>query len=541
MDYNNATKEELITELIRLKQQAKYGLVFTRQEESVIEQCKSKMPVLKEITSRAVLGGGQDHALIEGDNYAGLLALLGTHKGKINCIYIDPPYNTGNKDFVYNDKFVDKEDGWRHSKWLSFMSERLKLAKGLLSDDGVIFISIDDNEQAQLKLLCDGIFGESNFINCAVWNKKKTHGRGATGMLDHHEYILIYCKNRQDKSLFGLLPDAKYIKQFKYEDDVDRYRLLPFEKSGNADQDRPKCKYPLIHSGISILPKKQWWRWGKETYEKNKHLVEFVKNKDGEYIPYTKDYLDLNNRRIIPSSIVCEMYNSSGVQDIKDIFGKIVFSNPKPKTLIKYIYNMLQNKSATILDFFAGSGTTFHAVAELNKEDGGNRQCILMTNNENQICEKITYQRCKKVIEGYTTPKGKVIEGTGGNLRYYKIKVAKADENKDQMRLNLKSKLFDQICLANNTYDLVKKTTGYKVYASDKLAVAFLLKSRPRYISSLIDFVGTIETPVKVYQAKTTGGIDNDLAEQFEYDDITFHPLSDDYIKSYLRVRNTNG
>ncbi|MCX8179110.1 MAG: site-specific DNA-methyltransferase, partial [Candidatus Aenigmarchaeota archaeon] len=167
-NYENWTKEELIEEIKRLKKRKKYGLIWEDKPEEVVELCKKKLPVLKEVKSKEIITDKNKpvNLLIEGDNYHALSVLNYTHAGKIDVIYIDPPYNTGNKDFIFNDHYVDKEDAYRHSKWLSFMERRLKLAKNLLKDTGVIFISIDDNEVAQLKILMDDsdLFGAHNFI-----------------------------------------------------------------------------------------------------------------------------------------------------------------------------------------------------------------------------------------------------------------------------------------------------------------------------------------------------------------------------------------
>ena len=193
-DFTNDEKAELIAGL----RKKKYGLVWENHVEDVEEHLREYLPVLKEETSKALTNGGEDapnHILIEGDNLDALTALTYTHEGKVDVIYIDPPYNTGNKDFVYNDSFVDSEDGYRHSKWLSFMEKRLKIAKKLLSDKGVIFISIDDNEQANLKLLCDEVFGQQTFVACPVRRRRNSQANLSKNISPIHEYVLIYKPN----------------------------------------------------------------------------------------------------------------------------------------------------------------------------------------------------------------------------------------------------------------------------------------------------------------------------------------------------------
>ena len=195
---NNQTKEKLLAEIERLKKELKkkkkYGLIWEDKPEDVVEMCKEKLPVLKEVKSKEIITDKNKpmNLLIEGDNYHALSVLNYTHKGKIDVIYIDPPYNTGNKDFIYNDHYVDREDSYRHSKWLSFMEKRLKLAKMLLSKEGVIFISIDDNEQAQLRLLCDSIFGEKNFVGEIIRKTKSMTGDQGAGFNLQHQILNIY-------------------------------------------------------------------------------------------------------------------------------------------------------------------------------------------------------------------------------------------------------------------------------------------------------------------------------------------------------------
>jgi len=201
-DYTNWDKKDLIKEIEQLRKRKKYGLVWEDKPENVVEQCKTELPVLEEVKSKEIITAPDKpvNLLIEGDNYHALSVLNYTHKGKIDVIYIDPPYNTGNKDFVYNDQYVDKEDAYRHSKWVSFMSKRLELAKSLLSKDGIIFISIDDNELAQLKLLCDEIFSENNFVSLNVVESGEVFGTKAAHadktFVKVKDYVLVYTKNK---------------------------------------------------------------------------------------------------------------------------------------------------------------------------------------------------------------------------------------------------------------------------------------------------------------------------------------------------------
>ncbi|MBQ8993348.1 MAG: site-specific DNA-methyltransferase [Turicibacter sp.] len=376
--------------------------------------------------------------MIEGDNYEAQKVLQSTHKGMFDVIYIDPPYNTG-KEFVYNDRIVGKEDSYRHSKWLSFISKRLDLAYNLLSYDGVIFISIDDNEMAQLKLLCDELFGEHNLISImprkTVEHIRKTANHELQNL---HDYVFFYAKDKQNVVL-----SKEYIgdKEYPHCDEKGNYLIKPFQNSGEngTREARPNLYYPIYYNkdtgllslnetpdSIKILPKKVKgkdgrWLWSKEKFLKDNDRLTLFKGsiykkeyewesvERGKYRTF-KTWLDLYQNRV-----------GSAVLNNLNLGDK--FSYPKPLELIKFLINLKKDDSLIVLDFFAGSGTTGHAVLELNQEDGGNRQFILCTNNENNICEEVTYERLKKVVEGYITPKGKVVEGIPSNLSYYKTKL----------------------------------------------------------------------------------------------------------------------
>ena len=290
----NGEKSALI-ELLR--KQKKYGLVWEDKPEDVEERLREELPVLIEDTSKAIISEEADapnHILIEGDNLEALTALAYTHEGQIDIIYIDPPYNTGNKDFVYNDQFVDKEDSYRHSKWLSFMAKRLRIAKQLLSDKGVIFISIDDNEQAQLKLLCDEIFGEKNFVSKFDW-RKKTGANDAKDIAVITESIFLYAKNHSltildniwardemsvNKNRYKLSDEYVGERGMYYLDTLDRGGLQ-YSDSMNFGIEAPDggIIYP---NGRSEFVNDGWiWKWGKEKVKwgiENKFL-EFVKSK----------------------------------------------------------------------------------------------------------------------------------------------------------------------------------------------------------------------------------------------------------------------
>ena len=448
MQLDGLTNEEKSELLGLLRKQKKYGLVWEDKPEDVEERLREELPVLVEDISKAIISTEADapnHILIEGDNLETLTALAYTHEGKIDVIYIDPPYNTGNNDFVYNDKFVDKEDSYRHSKWLSFMAKRLCIAKQLLSDKGVIFISIDDNEQAQLKLLCDEIFGENNFIASCVRKRRDSQANLSHNISPIHEYVFIFCKRYDD--LLNKIPAIIDDKDYRNPDNDPRgpYKTMPCTNKGGA-------VYSVTTPTGRIITEE--WRFKKETYDALLEDNRLVFPRGGEGKPRYKLFLrDKKNEGVLANTWLSEIAsNQQGTIELKDIFDELPFNNPKPIGLLKFLLILGSQTNSTILDFFAGSGTTLHATMQLNAEDGGHRKCILVTNNENNICEEVTYERNKRVIKGYTTPKGEEVAGLAGNtLRYYRTSFVGRNRSIKNMRqlMNLST---DMLCIKEDLY-----------------------------------------------------------------------------------------
>lgn len=407
-------------------------------------------------TETAVATG---NLIINGDNLEALKSLLPKYEGKVSCIYIDPPYNTGNESWVYNDnvnspkikkwlgKVVGKEseDLTRHDKWLCMMYPRLKLLHKLLAKDGAIFISIDDNEQANLKLMMDEIFGIGNFVkNIAVVNNLK--GRSDDKFIaTAHESLLIYQKGNFITN--GVEIPNEYYNEYKEKDSLGNYRLLGLRKRGSNSReiDRPNLFYPIYYNkmdnkisinrqdnSIEILPKLSNgengnWRWGKETLEKRINEIEIrIVKKRNEFDVFQKDYLDNDGieKRIKPKSFWqgSEFSSEAGTLQLKKIFEQKSFETPKSVDLIEYCLQQATNKNSIILDSFAGSGTTAHAVLNLNKQDQGNRKFILIEMEE--YAETITAERVKRVINGYADK-----EGTGGSFDYYSLGEPLFDEH----------------------------------------------------------------------------------------------------------------
>lgn len=447
------TNEEKSELLGLLRKQKKYGLVWEDKPEAVEERLREDLPVLIEDSTKAIISEDDDapnHILIEGDNLEALTALAYTHERKIDVIYIDPPYNTGNKDFVYNDHIVDREDSYRHSKWLSFMNKRLRIAKKLLSDKGVIFISIDDNEQAQLKLLCDDIFGGENFIADLIWQKKKGGGNDSRFVATEHEYVLAYAKNVRELPTIFISFDKEYVARYKEKDNIGRFFWDTFKRKSG------KQYYSIECPDGTILEKEEngepiSWLRSKPRFlsdlEQGEARIIKVKGK------WTVHFKQRQPEGYKPRSIMTDVgTTSSGADVLKELFNVTnLFNNPKPVDLILFLIKFVKNE-ITILDFFAGSGTTLHATMQLNAEDGCKRKCILVTNNENNICEEVTYERNKRVINGYTKPNGEYVEGLhNNNLRYYRTSFVGRNRSMKNMRqlMNLST---DMLCIKEDLY-----------------------------------------------------------------------------------------
>ena len=471
--YETFSREQLIDKILKLEKE-RYGLVWEDKEEEVAKQCDSELPLLKEDCTKEIICDSTlpYNIIIEGDNYHSLYALSFTHPKSIDVIYIDPPYNTGKKkEWKYNDSWVDENDKYRHSKWLSFMSKRLRLAKNLLKNSGII--SIDNNEVAQLKLLCDSIFGYKNFCGQIIWRKKSGGGQTDDFFVTEHEYILCYRRTSAFVWVDETIPISS--KGYKSEDNKGKYRLVKLAKWGSAAkrEDRPtmyfsltspdkKKIYPIAPDGTPGR-----WRVGRKKMKSliDDELIEWVEDNNGIWTPYEKVYYDgddvktLKNRSIYYS--VAETGDATRL--LTKIFGKKdVFENPKPIELIKELLSHSQN--AIVLDFFAGSASTGHAVLDMNKEDGGNRRFILCTNNENNICTEVTYPRIEKVIKGYSN-----IKGIPANLKYYTqtfVPVVTSDNDKRE----LVNRSTEMLCIAENCFELVRERDNHSDFSIFKNA-----------------------------------------------------------------------
>lgn len=521
--------------------------LMIEQDKQDFENNPSNNPVSRVNLENPVQDYAPNHTLIEGDNLHALTALTFTHENKIDVIYIDPPYNTGNKDFKYNDSFVDKEDSYRHSKWLSFMDKRLRIAKRLLSDKGVIFISIDENEAHNLKLLMDEIFGESNFVEQLIWNKRIPKNDKGIGNI--HEYVLLYAKLYSSEHSFVQKKDGiddvnlfvmslakkkisiqeaekevkKFFKKNGYDRGITLYNSLDknYKLWGKINVSWPNAKtvgprYDVLHPK-TLKPCKvpdRGWRFTKDTFDSFLDYENVEEQYDGSFVcgkiwfakdentqPSTIKYLEDVNEFLLRSILSTK---SDGSNELNDVLGIVNFDYPKPTDLLERLINSVNEKSATILDFFAGSGTTLHATMALNAEDGGSRQCILVTNNENNICEEVTYERNKRIIEGYTNAKGELIAGlSGNNLRYYKTAIVEREPSLRNKR-QLTRLATELLCIKEDCYT-PRATTDTSLQAFEEKAKRLLLLCDDAMIDEALEYLKswlsetTIESPIKVY------------------------------------------
>jgi adenine-specific DNA-methyltransferase len=562
----------------------KYGLVWEDKPEEVEEQLRTKLPILKEVKERAIINDTEtekhpNHILIEGDNLHALTALTFTHENKIDIIYIDPPYNTGSKeDFIYNDHYVDKEDTFRHSKWLSFMERRLTIAKKLLSEDGVIFISIGDDEIAQLTMLCNEIFTEQNQLGI-VARVAKTAGDKGNYFAPSKDYVLAFSKNKAlvkgfkdtvDETLFKKTETEGPKKGEKYRDDVAFYQSSLDPLRGCTNQryyvEAPDGSLllppgnifpPESTDGSKIPPKTKEdkvWRWSDSTYQEKKHLLVFKKSKrsplidsegkQAKYNIYTKSYLSERSLKgKSPRDFLDQFINRKGADYIKQF--DIDFNYSKPYELIKHFITITdKEKDAKILDFFAGSGSTLESVLSLNSEDKGSRHCILVTNNERNICEEITYPRSTRIIQEYKNSKGQIMPyHPKNNLRYYQCDFVDREPSLANKR-QLTQLATELLCIKEDCYQeatsSLNSNAWNKLFTNGHGQYVYVVYDDfyiEEAVESLSEFVAQVapESKIKVY---VFANGQYAYAEEFEdiTNNITLAALPDAIYKAYQNV-----
>jgi adenine-specific DNA-methyltransferase len=432
-NYDDYSREQLLRLLRERDRRPRFGLVWERDE--IAHDLSANNDFVAPDWDAQLSHGDapQENLIIEGDNFDALRFLRMTHAGRIKCIYIDPPYNTGNRDFIYNDRFVDKEDSYRHSKWLEFMYRRLELAKELLTEDGVIFVSIDDNEVFHLGLLMEQVFGVSNFLACIAWEKRYTRSNNAKLFYSLKDWIIVFRASpalATIKETRTLKADANYTNP---DHDPNGAWMTTSYVNPATKEKRPNLVYPITSPrGAEVRHPTHAWKYAKDEHERHKDesRLWWGQNNDAIY-PRLKLYLE-EAKPMVPVDLWS--YEDSGTTDeggneLKEIFGEAVFDNPKPTRLIERILRIATQPGDIVLDFFAGSGTTAHAVLKLNEEDNGRRRFILVSSTEatpeapdKNLCRDVCAERVRRVMAGYTNKKGQAVQGLGGGFAYLRCR-----------------------------------------------------------------------------------------------------------------------
>lgn len=469
-DENTGNLLSYLSELEKDVNGKKYGLVFEEHREEIDEVLDTHTPVLTESKDLFIDNGGQMNFLIEGDNLASLKLLEKTHKGRIDLIYIDPPYNRGKKDFIYDDDYIESDDTFKHSKWISFMKPRLQLAHGLLCKHGNIFISCDDNEVATIRLLCDEIFGDKNFQGHIHWRRRHNQPNDKNKLIGLvTEHIIVYSKDADELKKYGI---GKIAITGNYTNPDNDPKGPWTTNPWKAARGRGGCEYTITTpTGIQLT---ETWYGTQETFEKNLREGRVHWTKGGNGIPRIKIYQSeaeqqgqCANNWWSNADYGC---NQDATDELKEVFdGVCPFDNPKPSKLIKIIINLGSvNKKAIILDFFAGSGTTGDAVLQLNSEDiNSSRSFILCTNNENNICREVTYERIKRVIDK---------ENYEASLKYYKVNYIPIDE---RMYYEYADELLKHI------RELVELENGVNFVGNEEIGIVLTEEELDNFISQL--------------------------------------------------------
>jgi len=436
-NYEDYSKEQLIRLLRERDRRPRFGLVWERDEIDHDLSVNSDFVALDWDADLSCGDGPQQNLIIEGDNFDALRYLRMTHAGRVKCIYIDPPYNTGNRDFIYNDRFIDKDDAYRHSKWLEFMYRRLELAKELLSEDGVIFVSIDDNEVFHLGLLMEQLFGEASFVANVIWQKVDSPKNTAQHFSDDHEYILCYALNKSGWRPNRVPRTDVMNARYKNPDNDPRGPWLLSDLA--ARNPYSLGIYPITTRTGRIIegpPAGSYWRVSKEKLRELDADNRVWWGKDGNNRPGVKRFLSEVRDGVVPQTLwKWEAVGSTrhSKQELSDILaaesGDNLFVTPKPVALLERIMRIATQPGDIVLDFFAGSGTTAQAVLNLNRGDGGERRFILVSSTEataeapdKNLCRDVCAERVRRVISGYTNKKGQAVEGLGGGFAYLRCR-----------------------------------------------------------------------------------------------------------------------
>ena len=499
-----------------LRSVKKYGLVWDKEKvpEKIVSDCINNIPVLSHVVEKDVNQGGIEHLIIEGDNFQSLLCLKMMDQELFDFVYIDPPYNLGKSDFKYNDKYVEAEDTYRHSKWLNMMEKRLSLARSLMKPKASIFISIDDHECFDLKLLCDQIFGASNFVALLPTIMNLKGNNSEIGFAGTHEYTLVYSKTYPP--YLGEFPMSDEEIDGVWKQDAKGYYTqgagLKASGSDDSREDRPFCFYPFLIHGTKlsmitveeyqalynkttkqfdddylhklekkydelgygmIIPKTKTgfgrWRWAYDTARKD--LDEIIVAASPKSVTLYKkqrpQFGDLPTKK--PKSVFYkpEYSSGNGTNQLLKVIGPNDFNNPKPLQLIKDFITIGCPPNGSVLDFFAGSGTTAQAVLELNQEDKqSHRKFTILQCSENGIIDTVTYPRVKTVLTGKRMDNSEYGSPLKASIHYYRAETILRDSNTDQSKYNLVTKVDSLLCIMEETYETVRTTDCYSHYKS---------------------------------------------------------------------------
>jgi len=507
----------------KLKSRKKYGIVWEEEKEpeKVVLECKEKMPILKDVKNKEIITDKEKpmNLLIEGDNYHALQVLNYTHKGAIDLIYIDPPYNTGNKEFMYNDRYVDKEDTYKHSKWLNFMSKRLKLAKNLLTKEGLIFISIDYNEFGQLKLLCDEIFGEENFVNGIVWKKTNSPKSQSSSLGNQHEFVLVYARDIYKVNInkrAGEL-DEKYKMAFRHDDKDGRgpYQTVAIIAGGSQ---RSPTRKSFEFKGV-----KEQWLYKKETLERWWQEGKIYKTKGGKY--RLKKYLNE-----VEGKLLSDIWIDGEIKPLQGGTKEYVgFATQKPVSLINRIIRLINKKKFIVLDFFAGSGTTGISTLNVKKEDKKDIKFILCTNNENNNgAGKIIDDRClprlKKAMKEYKE-----------NLKYFKtdfIDVGNVYNISDEKKIELTYKAGEMIAIREDVFKEVEKNKWWQIFKGKDKTVAIYFREDQSKLKKLFEKLKKDKAIIYLF----SWGKNELKAPEYGYDNIKIKDIPQPIIDVYKEI-----
>lgn len=498
MSYESLTREQLIAILRRRDAQARYGLVWERKDIAPDAALNNDFVSLRLDEGLSCGEGPWDNLLIEGDNYDALRLLASTMAGRFQLIYIDPPYNTGRRDFVYNDRFFDAADRFRHSTWLEFMYQRLMLARELLAEDGAIFVSIDDNEVFNLGLLMNQVFGEKAFVANCVWQKRYSR-ENVSSIGTVHEYLLVFSPNPDAfKKRRGRLPlDERSRSYYKNpnNDPQGPWRLIPM----NAPGIRPNQQYPVTTPSGRVIypPEGRHWSVLEGEFERLRAEGRISFGPRGDSAPGLIRYLS-EVEGLVPWTFWPHEevgHTDEARKEIQEIFGtQTAFDTPKPLRLMERVLAIgAPEKDALVLDFFAGSGTLGHAVLAANQKDGGSRRFVLVSSREATVDEPdknlardVCGQRLRKAVEGYQSRRGAMVPGLGGSFAHMQARRVPMHRLEDELDDSLVWSYALQ--MAGHPHCAVQPPVSVSRHAGR--LVAYCANTRPSTLRRLAEVVG---------------------------------------------------